>query len=60
MTSNRVRARQERLRSNAPGPMGHRPTRAQQLAEALADWADEQITASARHLIHTTQTQPEE
>lgn len=41
MPSNRVRAVQQLRRSNAAGPHGSRPTRAAQMAEALADWNDE-------------------
>lgn len=35
--SDRVRAVQERRRSSAAGPHGRRPTRAEMLADALAD-----------------------
>jgi hypothetical protein len=37
VTNNRVRAVQERRRSNAAGPHGTRQTRAAMLAQALAD-----------------------
>lgn len=39
--SDRVRAVQERRRSSAAGTHGHEPTRADQLAAALADELDD-------------------
>lgn len=37
----RSQAVQERRRSNAAGPHGSRPTRAEELEDALADFEDE-------------------
>lgn len=37
----RVRAVQERRRSNAATPHDTQPTRAQQIADALTDWDDD-------------------
>jgi hypothetical protein len=45
--SARVRAVQERRRSNAAGPHQSQPTRADRLAVALADYEDDTPTETA-------------
>lgn len=47
---NRVRAVQDRRRSNAAGPHGCTPTRASQLADALDDWAADEWVCSCGRL----------
>lgn len=46
--SDRVRAVQERRRSNAAGPHGRRPTRAEELSAALAEYEEETRTDDAQ------------
>lgn len=40
--TDRVRAVQDRRRSNAAGPHGRRPTRAEELADAIEDQDDQE------------------